>query len=466
MDNSPKIKYTIECIKTLRKHHENTKTPLSGQVIYSNVGKDYFKYIKEYLEKEVGFKKSIKFNRTTLDEVEIITSAVTLSKKEAIKEAFLEGVVKVIIGSATIREGIDLQRKGTVIYNLYPDYNPTDVRQLEGRIWRQGNEFGYIRVVMPLIQNSLDVFIFQKLEEKSSRINDIWAKSSDESNVLDQDSLNPEAIKFALYTNINKLVSLKLFEIELEINKSRKKIENELNTLKEVEVAKKIYNSSKEYIHTRIEDFKSLANIFFIENENKTSEAILKNIEQYKVIVQAIDLYDYLDDKALVNIGIKIQRLSSNFFSGGGYGYNDKLGDFRGVLSKINKTESILAKYDNAEDAINKISELIIAQDKKLKELKTRDFQEKIYNEIVEEKKKLNIEGRTPQEAAKDFSDLNYLLDYEMADVDGIVGNPLPSDKPKSSQTEDNGKDKRIRINKGKLKLLQLKMNELSGIYA
>ena len=100
-------------------------------------------------------------HKVKVDEVEIISSEINDTRKETIKEAFLDGVVKIIIGTATIREGIDLQKRGTVIYNCYPEWNPTDIRQLEGRIWRQGNQFQYVRIVMPLVQDSMDVFVFQ-----------------------------------------------------------------------------------------------------------------------------------------------------------------------------------------------------------------------------------------------------------------------------------------------------------------
>ena len=124
-------------------------------------------------------------------------------KKEAVKEAFNDGTCKIIIGTSTIKEGINLQKKSTVLYNLYPNWNPTDLRQLEGRIWRQKNEFGFVRVVMPLMENSMDVFVFQKLEEKTARINDLWNRNG-RGNVLDEDSLDPNEVKYALVTEHSK----------------------------------------------------------------------------------------------------------------------------------------------------------------------------------------------------------------------------------------------------------------------
>ena len=50
--------------------------------------------IKQYLENEVGFQKGVMFDRTKLDEVEILSSEINDNRKETVKEAFLEGVVK------------------------------------------------------------------------------------------------------------------------------------------------------------------------------------------------------------------------------------------------------------------------------------------------------------------------------------------------------------------------------------
>ncbi|MFD0778860.1 helicase-related protein [Flavobacterium myungsuense] len=180
VEQSPKIAYVMDCIKSVKSWHEEHEETASGQVIYMNRGKMFFPLIKEYLEKEVGYQRGVMYDKVKVDEVEIISSEINDTRKETIKEAFLDGVVKIIIGTATIREGIDLQKRGTVIYNCYPEWNPTDIRQLEGRIWRQGNQFQYVRIVMPLVQDSMDVFVFQKLEEKTSRINDIWFRGDRE----------------------------------------------------------------------------------------------------------------------------------------------------------------------------------------------------------------------------------------------------------------------------------------------
>ena len=67
---------------------------------------------------------------------------------------------------------------------------------------------------MPLVQDSMDVFVFQKLEEKTSRINDIWYRG-DRGNVLDLESLDPQEVKLALITDVDRLVRM-FFDQEKE----------------------------------------------------------------------------------------------------------------------------------------------------------------------------------------------------------------------------------------------------------
>ena len=67
-----------------------------------------------------------------------------------------------------------------------------------GRIWRQGNAFGNVRIVTPLISDSIDIFMFQKLEDKTERINQIWTRNGN-ANEIDTTSFNPADLKYELY---------------------------------------------------------------------------------------------------------------------------------------------------------------------------------------------------------------------------------------------------------------------------
>ena len=84
------------------------------------------------------------------DEVEILAGSGNFKRnddeKEEIKSLFNNGDIKIIIGTSTIREGIDLQVSTSSLYSLWVDWNPTDYKQLEGRVWRYGNQYANVRI--------------------------------------------------------------------------------------------------------------------------------------------------------------------------------------------------------------------------------------------------------------------------------------------------------------------------------
>lgn len=426
VEESPKIHYTCEAIRSVKKWHEDRKEPVSGQVIYANRGKDYFQYIKEYLIHDVGYKENIKFGRNKFDEVEMMTGGMNPNRKEAIKDAFNEGIVKIIIGTATIREGINLQKKGTVIYNLYPDWNPTDLQQLEGRIWRQGNQYGYVRVVMPLVQDSMDVFVFQKIEEKTSRINDIWYRG-DRGNVLDLESLDAEEVKYALLTDIDAIA-------KTVINKDVEK-QNRVCTGIEYNIARlqgftRHYNNLEHYrelLKTNIENtMRNFSDVDYIKNTPNKEQLKQYDADKRKKIASDIEKYNDLkkaysttpiDDKELIRISRVLSRLFSYFNA-------FVLSSFSESLSKVKKAErSILEpKGFKITDDIDKIIEsyrkdLEYAK-KDLDFFKGDEHRMNVVSEVREKKSAMKINGKGIYERVKEFSELNYLLSYRFSQTD------------------------------------------------
>lgn len=228
VDQSPKIKYACLCVKSIKEWHEQRGEECSGIILYSNRGAEWFEYIKDYLIDELKFKRKIKYGDDAdgeeVSEVEIITGGGgegAEDRKELIKDAFNAGTVKVIIGTSTIREGINLQSRSAVTIDLYPEWNPTDITQLKGRNWRQGNMYGYVRFVMPLVINSMDNFINQKLDEKSKRIANLWAQVGDDNNTITNESeLDPEEIKYALVEDAGEKFKMKYATIKAEMQRT------------------------------------------------------------------------------------------------------------------------------------------------------------------------------------------------------------------------------------------------------
>ena len=221
VQSSPKIEYAIECIKTVQTHHKKTKTPMSGQVIFMTKGTNCFNYITDYCVEYLGLKQH---------EVGIIGSGNYIGKKKyedkgAVQDAFLgrkldmsdplnpkyvdipdSDRIKVLVGSSSIKEGVNLQYYSSCLYVCEVDWNPTDMTQLEGRIWRQKNAFANVRIVIPLLENSHDAFIYSKLQEKTGRINQIW--SNEGGNEFDLDQFNPEEMTRQVSRNPKQIAEL------------------------------------------------------------------------------------------------------------------------------------------------------------------------------------------------------------------------------------------------------------------
>lgn len=215
VDSSPKLKFTCDSIIAQYK-----KSPTNGQIMYMPSGVEQFPQVKNYLIKH-GIPK---------EAIATVAGAATTDKAlDARQEVFNEfndvnGKCKVIIGSSTIKEGCNLQGNTTTIYCTQLDWNPTDVQQLWGRGWRQGNKQGIVHCVTPLMHDSLDPMIYQKHDEKSSRTDDLYSYKGD---TMNSNDVNPEELKFSLIKDPNKRADLQVMEYT-EKNKSDQRMYGQL----------------------------------------------------------------------------------------------------------------------------------------------------------------------------------------------------------------------------------------------
>jgi len=430
---SPKIHYACEAIRTVKEYHEKRGEEISGQVIYMNRGTSYFHYIKQYLEEEVGFKKAQKFGKYKIDEVEILDGSTSQTKREKIKEAFNGGACKVIIGTATIREGINLQKKSTAIFNLYPDWNPTDLRQLEGRIWRYGNSFGYVRIVMPLVQDSMDVFVFQKIEEKTSRINDIWYKG-DRGNVLDLESLDPEEVKYALLTDIDAIAQTILNK---EIKKQKRLIEGVEYTISLL----RTFTQNASYLDTyrkRVNDaitakMNEFRDFDYIQSTPSAAQLKKYDKDKRKLIEKDIKLYnDILElqkevpitDKSIIKIARMLKRRFEYFNSF----YTDY---FMEYMVKVKKAEKTILNPkgftvdDDIDAVIGEYKKDLEKANKDLAFIMSKEHKSSISNEVKKKKSAMRIGGKSIIDRVNEFKSLNHLLSYKFS-ATNIESCPLP----------------------------------------
>lgn len=203
IENSPKLIDTMNLIR-----QNKNDIPDSGQIIYSELAVSEFQKMKDYLVTEVGYKS---------EEVGVITGATTKPNRLKIQDDFNSGKIKIIIGSEAIQEGMNLQENTTDLYMLSLPYNFTTLRQVEGRAWRQGNKHENVRVNFMLTNDSIDVFMLQKLQSKQARYLEAMKKGA---NVLDVSDISTQELKTSIITDPETRAN-----IEIELLKKRFEIE-------------------------------------------------------------------------------------------------------------------------------------------------------------------------------------------------------------------------------------------------
>lgn len=371
VETSPKLKYVMDCIRSVKQYHEENGEEVSGQVIYMNSGVHYFPLLKDYLVHKVGYKES---------EVGIIKSGLSASKKEGIKERFLAGDVKIIIGSASIKEGINLQNKSTVLYNCWLDWNPTDVKQLEGRIWRFGNMFANIRIVNPLMEDSIDTFIFQKLEEKTSRINEIWFRAG-KTNALSLEEFNPGELKMGLVTDPHALAGLIMMEEKERLQDELNGLRNQKDVLKTLDEQRAIYNTNFPHVKKTADRYSPSKE----EGKARSVETLFKIYRDY--LEDENSGSSYLDENTFDKVRkayAAVQRGIEQILQPRGLDINFKLETVTKNLDKEIDEKQHYMDETTGDKGINAKAEEIIADRVK------KGFKPKSVAERVEEFSKLN----------------------------------------------------------------------------
>ena len=279
--SSPKLR--LVCNTAINVYKEK---PDCGQIIYLPRGIKEFKAIKEYLIK----------NKIPENAIGIINSTTTERNKTKITESFNNPTdkLKILIGSETISEGIDLNGNSLVLYNCLLSWNPTEPIQVEGRIWRQGNLQKKVHIVYPLMYNSLDSLVYQKYDEKSSRIDALWNYCGDKLNV---EEINPAELKFDL---------IKSPEMKADIILEQKTIplKRKLNIIEESRFIIKSADEKLIAISKEIEEFKAQI--------NELNEEIKKNNEKNKNIPESLLKFSEIINS---NIHIELEKLKKNIIS-------------------------------------------------------------------------------------------------------------------------------------------------------
>lgn len=432
IETSGKLTYVIECIRSIKKHHERTGTKMSGVVIYMERGTDFFELVRDYLISNVGFNPN---------EVGIISAKIKMpiergikdeDAKEYVKNLFLgkrfnkntlelesipdEERLKVLIGSSTIKEGINLQTYSSTLFNCFLAWNPTDIQQLEGRIYRQGNHFKNVRIVNPLMIDSADIFMFQKLEEKTARINSTF-ETDGKTNVLNTEELNPKDLKYSLIKNPYVIAQLEIQEVTESMNEKISDFKNDQKRVQE-------YSSNLSNLNYRLKDLNELIETYRPSYLDKTIDAKLKAMVSY--------FNTKLDENGKYTVE---KKYGYDKYRNWGYTYEEppkgkekspleytsKPSWFQGIQDtnrKILRFEKdflvprgLMPGADSVKIILDNLSAEIKVTEEEIKALSSKEALEQRIREIEIKRAELQIVEKSLPELIREFERLNYLLD-------------------------------------------------------
>jgi len=433
---SPKILYTVKCIETVKNYHEDNNQPVSGQVIYMDRGIKYFPLIKKYLVDEIGFEDH---------EVGFINGSMKIEDRKNVQDAFLgrgfdekeqdfvkitdDERIKVLIGSSSIREGMNLQKKSTCLYNLFIDFNPTDNLQLAGRVWRQGNKYKNVRIVNPLLIDSSDVFMFQKLEEKTARINTIWSNNG--KSALNLDEFNPEELKNSLIKDPYVLAEIRNKDSLMKIKDDIQFKKGLIERLKEFLSAKQVFENSRSFLENQYFDFDRSGKqppkdpIEILKAINKLNKRkVLKDAEGRQMISWLDKQPMSWDEKREKNISSE-HRPTMGSYQYGSLKINLRL--IKKELRDLLEPRGIEPTETGVNKAIDQIQTEIEQLEDREELLESDNYKETVVQEIIEDRKKNKIKDKPLLQLVQDFEKLNYLLNFKYCNI---------STKPKQTLKE------------------------------
>lgn len=435
VETSPKLKFVCDSIIAQYK-----KDSHNGQIMYMPLGVEQFPKVKDYLVKH-GMPK---------DAIATISGGATTDKAMETRDNIfrdfndVNGKCKVIIGSSTIKEGCNLQGNTTTIYCTQLDWNPTDVQQLWGRGWRQGNRQGIVHCVTSLMHDSLDPMIYQKHDEKSSRTNDIYSYKG---NAMNSQDVNPEELKFSLIKDPAKRADLQVMEYS-EKNKSDEKMYGQLIDVlhKQIDIA---FESDKE-IESRCNNvlpFRMNRSLEGLVEENKRNKAGLDSAkkaitiltkkykgkeekwkEDYSKIADELNALDisnlYIStfrtqsfDETIGDLNDSSRSLQANIDSNNSY-----IRMYNKTKTKLEKTREATRKYleskgmNTKEDCEQKIQDYVKLMDTaKENAAKAKDMRDEFYRKAVEDN-------------ARNEKNLLSVDELVKENVDSIMGDLHPMD--------------------------------------
>lgn len=297
VENSPKLLFTARAIKTAL-----DDDPKTSQLVYFPQGKQWIPHFERYLSDELGIPSN---------EIASISSTTSSKKMVSIEKQFNEGEIKVLIGTSKISEGMNLNRNTSILYNLFLDWNPTTQMQVKGRIHRQGNRYKKIRIIYPVLRNSVESMMFQKLEEKTARINNIWNAKDD---YISTEILNPEELKLSLITDPHKKARMFVTIRQEAIDNQKVLLEAKIKVLENLSEKWDVVKTDKKACLSSLESSSDALKAYFnksLRELERKETSILFQMDKRNVTPEKIRLEIESLENELLTLGLETENLDA-----------------------------------------------------------------------------------------------------------------------------------------------------------
>lgn len=291
-----------------------------------------------------------------------------------------------------------------------------------------------VRVVIPLVVDSADIFIFQKLQEKTSRLNNIWATDG-KTNVLDTEDFNPEELKYALIRDPEVIAGLKSAEGVSKEQSNIMSYKRDIETIDKIKKEVAVFNNSfdkvlkslKGYVRVvlpenRWEAGQHLAELAIqADNSGKDEQGRFTMSEDDKSRVQGYFETDEAYKKRMRKLDSgKISPLPP-YDRGDVFDFIYAVRDIKRYIVEFVKQKDIVGFSINNPGALDKylltINAKIKASEEKIAYLNGDKFKKDVVDEENAKRKKNKLLYKTVEELVTDFSKLNYLLDDKKVNI-------------------------------------------------
>ena len=367
VEASPKLKYVCDTVADVYKFK-----PECGQFIYMPQGVESFQYVKEYLVKQGVPEEAIEYVSGKHNN--------TNEKKQKVADRFndKEDKLKILIGSSNVAEGIDLNGNSICCYNTMLGWNPTESVQVEGRIWRQGNEQGKVHIYYPLMEDSIDALIYQKHDEKASRINSIFKEYENDQDTIDVSEIDPETVKFELIKDPVKKVDMLIEQDTAEFKKELKILENRTETINDLVKAYGIIKN-------------------MIAEQKSEHEKYSELVKQYRENLKNIPENDYTrwQHEGRLESAVHTRDVAYKELQKGNARMNSIMTNFMRMDIKVPETEAAIKLEEIArkKQAVQeKIESIEKSKDKRIEEEQIKLLQKKLVAKPLEQQRKETVE--------------------------------------------------------------------------